>query len=385
MTTSTSTLALKCHTGPGCRLHSPTGIASARKELKLATDEIRGAGSIDEMFSAQNRLREAQEQYDATEEGRAALTEELASEDDIARRSVLKTRIIAANHRAEDQEKEFARQFAEKRTGLITKIELNNDHTYDVPTFEQQGDDFYAPTVGSKYTGYRNATDVAKDIRADLKEAEAKGYLPAGLKYSVTNEKGSMYQGIRVEIQGLSDIAQYKDLEGRRYNEEALALQKRVSGIREAYNSSASRPEVDYFSHMYGGHTVIEDENSRKYREKEANLAKARRESIKTVKPIKDSLKASTTADEFMAANGNPIFSKESPDGIRYAKLTPDADVYAFERQYNGNRYVAVYDFSGVQVNAKHDSFDTLLETTAASKVMTQLPKRLLKQLRFKQ
>ncbi|MGY4544376.1 hypothetical protein ACVWY0_004320 [Arthrobacter sp. UYNi723] len=44
-------------------------------------------------------------------------------------------------------------------------------------------------TTGEKYTGYRDASEICKDIRAELKAATEANYLPAGLKYSVTNDK----------------------------------------------------------------------------------------------------------------------------------------------------------------------------------------------------
>jgi hypothetical protein len=60
-------------------------------------------------------------------------------------------------------------------------------------------------STGSKYTGYRDATGICKDIRAELKAATAANYLPAGLTYSVTSEKFSGGQAINVRIQGVSD------------------------------------------------------------------------------------------------------------------------------------------------------------------------------------
>ncbi|GAA4034965.1 hypothetical protein GCM10023063_19060 [Arthrobacter methylotrophus] len=138
-------------------------------------------------------------------------------------------------------------------------------------------------TTGSKYTGYRNATDICKDIRADLKAATAANYLPAGLKYSVTNDKYSGGQSITVTVQGVTDEDQKDptelDLRGDyAKRKEAKELQERVDAITNAYNRSDIDSQSDYFNVAYWGRAEIENDWSRNFRENEAALRKAARD-----------------------------------------------------------------------------------------------------------
>jgi hypothetical protein len=137
-------------------------------------------------------------------------------------------------------------------------------------------------TTGSKYTGYRNATDICKDIRTDLKEATEANYLPAGLKYSVTNEKYSGGQSINVSIRGLSDKDRTDTTELDRHGDfaqlkEAKELQKRVDAITNSYNQTNIDSQSDYFHVAYWGRAEIETDQSRQFREDEAIRRQAAR------------------------------------------------------------------------------------------------------------
>jgi hypothetical protein len=138
-------------------------------------------------------------------------------------------------------------------------------------------------TTGSKYTGYRNATDICKDIRTDLKEATEANYLPAGLKYSVTNDKYSGGQSINVTIQGVpdEDLTDPTELDvhgeyARR--KEAKELEERVEAITNAYNRTDIDSQSDYFNVAYWGRAEIESRWAREYREDEAARRKAARD-----------------------------------------------------------------------------------------------------------
>ena len=128
---------------------------------------------------------------------------------------------------------------------------------------------------GSKHTGYRDATEICKDIRTDLSAAEAGNYLPEGLKYSVTNEKYAGGQSIAVSIRGLSDEEVLKgnadELAGlQRYRPEARELLKRVQAITDEYNRQEFDRGTDYQQVTYYSSVGIESDAARQYREAEA-------------------------------------------------------------------------------------------------------------------
>lgn len=130
-------------------------------------------------------------------------------------------------------------------------------------------------TTGGKYTGYRNASEICKDIRADLKAATEANYLPAGLKYSVTNDKYSGGQSIRVIVQGITDEDRTDPTElDHRGNhaqlKEAKELQARVEAIANAYNRTDLGNNADYANVAYWSHTKIETDRDRQFREDEA-------------------------------------------------------------------------------------------------------------------
>lgn len=138
-------------------------------------------------------------------------------------------------------------------------------------------------TTGSKYTGYRNASDICKDIRAELKAATEANYLPAGLKYSVTNEKYSGGQSINVTIQGVTDADRLDPSELDHHGnhaqlKEATELQERVEAITNAYNRTNIDSQADYFNVAYWGRAEIETDHGRQFRESEAARRKAARD-----------------------------------------------------------------------------------------------------------
>lgn len=138
-------------------------------------------------------------------------------------------------------------------------------------------------SVGDKYTGYRNATDVCKDIREELKKATAANYLPAGLKYSVTNDKFAGGQAVRVVIQGVSDAdRKMGSTDMNRYGEiddlpEYKQLGARVEAITDSFNKQDVDSQSDYFNVSYYSSVDVESDRSRTFREEEAAKRKAAR------------------------------------------------------------------------------------------------------------
>lgn len=106
---------------------------------------------------------------------------------------------------------------------------------------------------GSKYTGYRDAALIAKDIRADIKAAKSAGEIPADVKVSVRCEKYSGGQSVRVTLSGW-EPERVRDGEGY-LTWEADMVRRRIEAMREAYNRDASDPMTDYYDVTYYGST----------------------------------------------------------------------------------------------------------------------------------
>lgn len=138
-------------------------------------------------------------------------------------------------------------------------------------------------TTGANYTGYRDATEICKDIREELKKATAANYLPAGLKYSVTNDKYSGGQAIHVSIQGVSDADRLDPTELDHRGDyatraEAKELRARVEAITNAWNRTDIDSMSDYYNVAYSGSADIEDDRNKAFRESEAARRKAARD-----------------------------------------------------------------------------------------------------------
>jgi hypothetical protein len=137
--------------------------------------------------------------------------------------------------------------------------------------------------TGSKYTGYRDASDICKEIRTDLKAATAANYLPAALKYSVTNDKYSGGQSVNVTVQGVTDEDRTMgSTDMNRHGQiadlpEVAELEKRVAAITNAYNRQDIDGQSDYFNVAYWGRAEIETDRGREFREREAAKRKAAR------------------------------------------------------------------------------------------------------------
>jgi hypothetical protein len=148
----------------------------------------------------------------------------------------------------------------------------------------QQGYGQGVLTTGSKHTGaFRDATSIAKDIRTELKTATEANYLPAGLKYSVTNRKFAGGQAIDVAVQGVSDADRVHGSTGLdRFGQiaalpEFKQLEARVEAITNAYNKTDIDSQSDYFNVSYYSHVNIETDRDLAFREREAASRKAAR------------------------------------------------------------------------------------------------------------
>ncbi len=304
---------------------SRTALNSLMKALS-ASDSARTA---DDLFAARTKVDAARADYYSTREGIQSLEEAYADSDDDFEKAKLAADLEVAKER-------FAARFgaggaAEPESGPLIP---EGKHSYEVPTFvrEENADNYYPATTGSKFTGYRPATEIAKDVRNDLKEAQAKGYLPKHLKFSVTVDKGSLTSSIKVDIQGASDeqiySAEKNDWGHAKFSDEAKELQNRVEGIAKAYNQSRTNSQVDYFQETYYSRVTLEDEHSAKYRAKEDSEAKAKRETIKKVNNLKSSFKSVPVKQWLTSANVIEVGSNK--DGTKISKV-PNSELIVVE------------------------------------------------------
>lgn len=154
------------------------------------------------------------------------------------------------------------------------------DENYTPPAQRQV--DGYGPnaTQGERYTDYSNVSDVAKDVRQEIKAAKSAGYLPADLEYRVTTDKFAGGQSLTVTVCGLADsqIHQEDDWGRQARSDEATELTNRVSGIANAWNRRDVDTMSDYFNVTYYDRVELETEPTRRWRESVAAERKAKRE-----------------------------------------------------------------------------------------------------------
>ena len=113
------------------------------------------------------------------------------------------------------------------------------------------------PIVGSRYTGYTDAAVVAKNVRADIKQAKADGTLPATIKTSVRCRKYAGGQAVDVTISGWATPDVWTVTADGTTTMTAAASRTLVAveKIRNAYNRNASDPMTDYYDVTYYGIT----------------------------------------------------------------------------------------------------------------------------------
>jgi hypothetical protein len=146
-----------------------------------------------------------------------------------------------------------------------------NDPTFVCPTGYAtetggEGPVHYTTTTGSRFTGWRDVVSVAKDVRADLKDAVRAGYLPEGLKFGVTTSKFSMGQALRVSVRGLHDDAIYANdpvslSPGRMYSKATVEIMSRVEALAGAYDRETTEAQTDFHRGTYFTSVDIEDEH----------------------------------------------------------------------------------------------------------------------------
>jgi hypothetical protein len=131
-------------------------------------------------------------------------------------------------------------------------------------------------TRGKNYKGWRNAADITKDIRRDIKDAIKTGALPSGLKVSVTCDNYSMGRSIYCTVKAVPEwfrVYNYKWLLWYRDNPHACwdegpdvrtktadRLISKLKAIVNSYNRDNSDSQVDYFDRDFYEHVDFGDE-----------------------------------------------------------------------------------------------------------------------------
>jgi hypothetical protein len=130
--------------------------------------------------------------------------------------------------------------------------------------------------TGAKYDRDRDVVDVAKLVRADIKQAVATGAIPAA-KYSVTIDRYSMGRSVTVTVTSPSfrvynvarlayDLANTSrpmtDAERRWMSAEASDVVDFLEAILANYNENRSRPEEDYYDIAFAADVRIDGDRA---------------------------------------------------------------------------------------------------------------------------
>lgn len=112
--------------------------------------------------------------------------------------------------------------------------------------------------VGSKYVPGRDVTDIAKDIRRDIKQARADGTLtlPKDAKVSVLINRYSMGQSIDIHVTGLTNEQVWVPTENNmrlRWSDYRNAAHTVITAIMDSYNRDNSDSLSDYYDVAFAG------------------------------------------------------------------------------------------------------------------------------------
>lgn len=359
-----------CYSGPSCRLHGEKQVEAARTNLLSALNKVNTAKTLDEMMVSRQELESAKIAYDSTPEGLGLLKEHLSDTDDANLKLELQVRLNNAEKFAAAFEKQEEKDEGKvqgktkpelgKGSGLVTVGQLNEDYTYDAPTSTVvSNDNGISFEVGNKYEGWKPVKDIAAKVRKDFKEATEQGYLPAGLRYSVTIDKFSGGQAIRVEVLNTKDEEMWVDDPQARndwgdrepyarkdYSPLHKDLSKRVQLIANAYNSQEiPNPLSEYLSVAYYSSVKIETERTRGQRLQDAEVAAVKR----SEKPVRDRLlKSFREAPSQIDTHLN--YTKTASTSYQDVKIgkVPDTHIWVAKltNTRNGVNSYEAYDFS---------------------------------------
>ena len=234
---------------PDLHLDAPSGAAAGTAVGRTAAlvRELSCAGDSDAYSFAEATMREAYPQ----------VAPAIISEDFLPA-------MYAAARAGDDSELDTLSDDLERYAAEETR--WREHPTFEPPYTQDLATDgsYYPDHVGSKYTGFRDVAEIAKDVRAEIKDATRVGYLPRGVKYSVTASRFAGGQSLRVVVQGLSDADIYTpegQITGRNLlNERTALMRRRVQALASAYDRDRSDSMTDYSHNLYFAQVEVEDE-----------------------------------------------------------------------------------------------------------------------------
>lgn len=238
--------AIKCQAkNPAtCRYHKPTASIEAlkkvnelRKEYRVemsrlvVSEHLDGLGEFNQehLFDLKTRLQEAEEVYDATPEGIAALSDAITRTEDPNVKERLEYRKNVATWRLEEAERKAA--FDAKHGGPLIP---EGTPTYTPAGVQHGGNHLWPETVGNKYSPEMTLTQVKSNINKDIKEAQKGNYLPKNVDFDIRARSGSL----RVTIYAPPALVR-EEVNSNGYQgtlPDAMELKDRVENIVAAYN-----------------------------------------------------------------------------------------------------------------------------------------------------
>lgn len=127
---------------------------------------------------------------------------------------------------------------------------------------------------------WRDAAQVSKDIRTDIKSAVKWGALPEDLSYAVRTSKYAGGQSIDITVEGMPDAVQYVQRQegfARGRSGRAKEIHDVLETIGNQWNVDESDGMTDYFCVTYYCFVRIEDEHMAAFRAEQRAIAARKR------------------------------------------------------------------------------------------------------------
>lgn len=169
----------------------------------------------------------------------------------------------------------------------------------------------YTTVTGAKYSGYRPAAAIAKDVRADIKNAVAAGDIavPPGATFSVTCQSYAGGQAVNVDIRGLGNDAIYAPEPNERgdrvYSEQTRALLRQVETYIRAYDKTMSDPHTDFNNNTYYSNATVETDHGADFRAREKDL-KVLRKQFNAARTVGNAVEAEQLRAQYRARQAAP-------------------------------------------------------------------------------
>lgn len=147
----------------------------------------------------------------------------------------------------------------------------------------------YERSFGYRYAelgDHPTAAEIAKAMRADIKQAVSEGLLPASWSYSVRSDTFAGGQSIEIEVRDCPGA--WQDCEGivpgtnKTLTEDARVAKITLERIHGAYNHDGSEIMVDYFDVRFYGTVTFESASDYDFRMREKERLAAKKSARET-------------------------------------------------------------------------------------------------------